>query len=259
MYALRNKQFWNHLVTFDNILSYSPAVIKGVMKNEKYMNEEEVVYIRATTAGQVFADTLSVHFEYFASRFSNTAHNIPLFLLNDLHDKKQIQLMKRLLNDVYNSVERCCRTLEKYNQKVLQAQRKRHYTEILESPYYYEKKFHEERIVHNHVSYLEAYRSYILGVLNGDSVSGEVNHILLTQMKNYLGLLKYNPDDGIKPYRDLFYSSNSKQLFNELNVCIEYIEDNPALMRDIEITRDYYFTHYRGRRCSFFVERGMYV
>ena len=35
LYSLRNKRFWNHLVTFDNILTYSPDVIKSYIGVER--------------------------------------------------------------------------------------------------------------------------------------------------------------------------------------------------------------------------------
>ena len=75
MYSLRNKKFWNHLVTFDNILSYSPGIIKKYIELEE-QTEKTDIYIRATSAGQMFVSMLCIHFEYFASRFAADTNNV---------------------------------------------------------------------------------------------------------------------------------------------------------------------------------------
>ena len=263
MYALREKQYWNHLITFDNIQIYSPSIIRNYLNDDNISKDtflgqfKDDIYIRATPAGQIFADLLSVHYEYFVTRFSTVIDSKPLFTFVALDDRIQYQTVKQIINDVYRAVKECCENLKEYNQKVLKERNQRHYREIVNSSYYYEQKFHEERIIHSHISYLEAYRHHILkSSLETDKLI-EINTFLLEIIKKYLNLLKYDPNQGIPILRDLFYSNNSEQLYNELSVCIEEIEKDPKNMLNIEITRNYYNRHYNGKKCAFLKERNL--
>lgn len=252
MYSLRDQEYWNHLVTFDNILKYNrTAINKSLTKTPDEKDESPDVYIRATSAGQAFADYVCVHFEYFASRFSSANYRMPLFLIPITDKKRYISVLSKTVSDIYEAVAKCCETLEDYNRVVLQVLKKGKYNDILESPYYFEKQFHEERIIHHHISYLEAYRRYLLKVMAEGPTKIEANQFIISMIKKYLDLLKYNPNDGFKGYRDLFYTPNSCSLYNELSVCIEHIEQNGIEAANIEITREYYMQHYRSEVCSF--------
>lgn len=251
MYSLRNKRFWNHLVTFDNILAYSPDIIKDYIGTLKSQAKNTDIYIRATFAGQIFASIICVHFEYFASRYAAVSENVPLFLLDNLDDTKQWNSMKKIVDDVYGAVEKCNGTLEKYNRKVLRIKGVKHYDNILGSPYYYERQFHEERIIHNQISYLEAYRTYLFEMQITEERLKEANTFLLNMIRKYLDLLKYNRNRGIKKYRGLFFSTNSKNLYNELSVCMEEIQRSSNVRNGIAVTRDYYMNNYKGKKCNF--------
>lgn len=258
MYSLRNRKFWNHLVTFDNILLYMPKAVKNYLISQPQLTEESYnkIYIRATSAGQTFADNLCIHFEYFASRYSSIK-NAPLFLYNDLRRNEHIRIARQIIEDVYASVEQCCGTLDKYNRKVLKSRNQSHYRSVVESPYYYEAQFHEERIIHNHISYLEAYRNYIRRTNEESANMWNMNTFLIGMIKQYLNLLKYDLNTGIREYRDLFYSVNSQKLYNELMVCVEEVEISPILNNGIEITRTYYLSHYDKKLCTYFRENGI--
>lgn len=263
MYSLRNKKFWNHLVTFDNILAYSSTAIKNYIESaeERFNKEssdtrdEREIYIRATTAGQMFASTMCIHFEYFSSRFSTAGISQPLFLYQNLDDKKEYKSMKDTVVAVIEAVKKCIMSLEEYNKIVMKENGASHYSEILESSYYYEGQFHEERIIHNHISYMEAYRKY---VLENEKISEhrriEANDFILDSIEKYLAMLKYNPDNGIKPYRNMFYTENSSNLYNQLMVCIEEIRDKKRY--DISITRDYYNANFSGKKCRYMQNLG---
>lgn len=256
MYSLRNKRYWNHLVTFDNILEYSPATIKGYLQNSSYdlvanNTEKKDIYIRATSAGQMFASVLCVHFEYFASRFSAANHRLPLFATLSLDPPEILPSVRRTVSDVYDAVSSCCNTLRQYNDRVLETMNKRHYREVLESPYYFEQQFHEERIIHNHISYLEAYRKYVHETKLDDNVKSKINAYIISMIKRYLDLLKYDFNAGLRANRDWFFTLNSKNLYNELNVCIEHIERETPDATFIEITRDFYKSHYPNEECTF--------
>lgn len=261
MYSLRNRKFWNHLVTFDNILLYEPREVKKYLEPSSNAMEADEgnhnnIYIRATSAGQIFVDNLCIHFEYFASRYSSTK-NAPLFLYSNLESTEHIRTAQRIIADVFHSVEQCCSTLEEYNREVLKTRSQFHYDEVIESPYYYEAQFHEERVIHNHISYLEAYRNYLQRT-NRESVRmWKMNTFLIDTIKSYLNLLKYDLNTGVREYRSLFYSDNSRKLYNELMVCVEEVEMSPILRNGIEITRAYYMSYYDKKLCTYFRVKGL--
>ncbi len=254
MYELRDRKFWNHLVTFDNILFYSPNVLRDHVGLNNLQKEENVIYIRATLAGQMFAGVICTHFEYFASRFASIGpigKNVSLFILDNLDDKDQWNTMKSVITDVYQAVKGCIAKLENLNRKVLRIRGATHYDDIIDTAYYYERQFHEERIIHNHISYLEAYRNFAFKMRISEHRLKETNKFILDTIKDYLDLLKYDRNNGFKKYRGLFLSNNSRNLFNQLNVCIEEIENSPQIRNNIAVTRDYYRMNYEGKKCSF--------
>lgn len=256
MYSLRNKRFWNHLVTFDNIMSYSPDVIKNYVSLDGVQTEETDIYIRATSAGQMFASVICIHFEYFASRYASASNNVSLFLIDNLTDQKQRASLKRIVRGVYGIVKKCINTLKVYNKCVMEIKDANHYDDILDSPYYYERQFHEERIIHNHISYLEAYRNFVFDLFLSDKILLDINEFLLSMMQKYLELLKYDRNKGYNKHRGLFFSINSEMLYNELSVCIEKIKENQELKNGITVTREYYRKNYDGQKCVFMLDLG---
>lgn len=93
--------------------------------------------------------------------------------------------MKDTVVAVIEAVKKCIMSLEEYNKIVMKENGASHYSEILESSYYYEGQFHEERIIHNHISYMEAYRKY---VLENEKISEhrriEANDFILDSIEN---------------------------------------------------------------------------
>lgn len=260
MYSLRDKQFWNHLITFDNILFYSADAIKRhIQLNEsnelsdsnEFQEKRYDIYLRATSAGHLFADIISIHFEYFSSRFAAASKDRPLFLLDNLEDKGQILAMKKIVKDVFAAVNRCVNSLEDYNGKVMEIRNADHYESIVTSPYYYEKQFHEERIIHNHITYLDEYRNFLIHIHPDAEQLREINDFLVEMIEKYLNLLKYDLNTGYRGYRRLFFSDNSARLYNELMVCIEKIRDSSDIRNEILISRDYYKKYYDGEECTF--------
>ena len=164
--------------------------------------------------------------------------------------------MKKIVSDVYEAVEKCTKTLEVYNRNVMKKKDVEHYEDVLDSPYYYEQQFHEERIIHSHISYLEAYRSWIFQLNISETRLSEANKFLLSMIQKYLELLKYDRNNGYKKYRGLFFTANSKSLYNELSVCIEEIKQAAFIRNNIAVTRGYYRAHFKGKKCAFMIRQG---
>ena len=207
-------------------------------------------YICITSAGQVFLHNICVHFEYFSQRFCAQKHK-GLFDYNSFGNDEEAEYAKNIIEAVFSAVSKCCSALEKYNIKVIEKLGAKHYSEIVTSPYYYEGQFHEERIILNHIQYLNAYRRYMID-MNGNN--NLLNQYLIKQIRKYLGLLFTEDKLG---FRSGFITGRSESTFNKLSVCIEEIVNSNYKNLEIDITSDYYRKHFRGKKCKFFREKSL--
>ena len=260
MYSLRDSLYWNHLITFDNVVEYSKDDIEKYLKNDNVM-EDDKVYVCITPAGIAYLDYICIHFEFFNERFSLESRK-GLFDYDCLNSNSEKDAVKDIIDKVFRAVKECCRELAKYNRKVLKIEKKGHYSRIISSQYNYTGVFHEERLVHNHISYLNAYRNYIIAKsdANTNSELVEINDYLISYIKKYLDLL-HTPDFMPRGYRGVFFSERSKKLYNTLMVCIEKFEDNDTKDWAIEFTSAYYNNHYAkdNVKCSKFIDLGLEI
>lgn len=226
MFAGRTWTYWNHLITFDNIINYSSNDLKKALS---YDSVDEDVYIRCTTAGECYLSNFCIHYEFFACRYVSKKYTglfSQSYKLNNgkYSFEKQIRLV---LDNVIN----CCEELKKVNNNILEYLGYTEYEELLDSYYVKDRSFHEERIIHNHITYLDSFRLFLInGSLKNDVVN--VNKIIIKFIEEYLNLLKYENDS--------FYSANSEKLYEELMACINKIIDKEYNDRTIVISRTYY-------------------
>ena len=212
MFSLRNKSYWNHLLTFDNILTFDEEELISFMKNKK--GRGTPILVRATIAGEKYLQTVCVHFEFFACRFSCTKEALFSKKSLDYLHKKYKYRFEVIINEVYDAVKECCINLENYNKRVLNFYNVKSYIEILDKPFLYDGMFHEERIIHNHISYIESFRWYLINNVFTDKVN-VINEKLIFWIEQYLNLLIYRRDE--KNEKVFFYSEISEDLFNKLS------------------------------------------
>lgn len=160
MYSFRDEEYWNHLVTFDNVASYSKEYIFAYLQKKTHKDEKKI-YLCITSAGKVFLDQVCVHFEYFSQRFCDKQYKA-LFEYDSFKNPTDAKIVKQIIPTVFSAVRECTTALEMYNKAVLDKLGVKVYSDIISSQYYYESQFHEERIILNHIQYLNAYRSYLL-------------------------------------------------------------------------------------------------
>ncbi len=240
MYALRNEKFWAHLITFDNLAAYSETKIaKYLQKNTDDLSN---VYVRVTPAGIRFIKMMCVHYEYFACRFSRVKRS--LFEILDVEEETSRRDAVCIMKDVYESVKECCKNLKEFNAKILEITGYHSYRQISGTPYYINNQFHEERIIHQHISYLEAYRRCVRMYTKDEKCVRTLEKEIISYISKYLGLLKHDLNEGLREDGTVFYSDNSKVLFKELNRCIKEISEHPEKSADVEITREYYRKHF---------------
>lgn len=229
MFSIRNMNYWNHLITFDNMLEYSEIDIGQAMNGQKD------IYVRCTEVGQMYLKILCVHYEFFSSR--NLSNSKGLFCEVNYRVLKTRRnnykyLFESLIKDVYDKVALCCQELYSFNQELLKKIGGKSYHDLIMSEYVKDGKLHEERIIHNHISYLDAFRLYLInGPLYEDTKY--VNEKLIGYISNYLSLLKDK--------NGTFYSNNSERLFSELSGCIKIIKNIYGYDdRNTIISREYY-------------------
>lgn len=259
MYAHRDAIFWNHLVTFDNVSKYSKNDISSYLSQDLY-DEDNRIYLSITPAGQAFLEFVCVHFEYFSVRFCEDADRA-LFEYDCLRNNDEMVLVMSVIQTVYEAVKSCCTELGRYNRKALNRERVPKYEMIRTKRYNYAGRFHEERLVHNHISYLNAYRNYLISKTK-DLSSPELhkmNEYIILYIRHYLDLL-HTDDWKARPYRDIFISDGSRSLYNSIMVCIEKFEQLQKQGKTdwkIDFTREYYREHFEkdGVRCILFKER----
>ena len=233
MFSSRTWSYWNHLITFDNILEYSEEDLLRALEDE---SRRYNIYVRCTNAGERYLNTLCVHYEFFSCRFST--ENSSLFSTESyMLDNGEYKFQKQI-RQVLSSVKNCCNELKLLNNNLLDHLGYDSYTDIINDQIYVKsKKFHEERIIHNHISYLDAYRLYLInGPLKNKVV--EINCIVIDFINQYLELLKLDEKN--------FYSENSRNLYMELTSCISVISENKYQDTATVISRDYYKKHIRN-------------
>lgn len=128
MYSLREEAYWNHLITFDNLASYSRDDLSRYLGSDEH-NDDEKVYLSITTAGKEYVERICTHFEFFSQRFYPT-NKKALFELNYFFDEDR-QIVKDVITAVYEAVQRCCTSLAQYNLQVLEKTKATHYKGIL--------------------------------------------------------------------------------------------------------------------------------
>lgn len=225
MFSGRNWTYWNHLITFDNILNYSRHEIEQSLENEP----KSEIYVRCTKAGEYYLLNLCVHYEFFACRYASFGSK---GLFSGKHtQRKDGYVFERLIEDVIEYVQKCCLELHQVNLEIIKNTNLKKYNDLIYTQYVIDEQFHEERIIHNHITYLDAFRLYLIqGSLKNDTVN--VNQILIGYIERYLDMLKY---DNVS-----FYSANSEKLFIELNECIKLIKDRGYNDAEVVISRTYY-------------------
>lgn len=232
MYDLRKSETWNHLITFDCVASIKKddllAEFKQFNEGDKWKSD---INIRITCAGRTYVNFVCTHFEFFACRFTDSQE--PLFMDSSLQkDEKGKYEFEKTINEVFLAVVKCCKKLDDFTRHVLIEQKGYTTTSLLNSKLVHRKEdrkplLHEERIIHQHIGYIEAYRQHLIITKKLDCI--DINKKIIPLIENYLALLKGN---------DL-YGESSKELYCDLSECTKYIRDTCNYNNSIDsISRD---------------------
>lgn len=203
MYELRNTS-WNHLITFDTLKGNDVDDIREELQNyNSGKKNSEYSTVLITCGGNAYLSTMATHFEFFASRIWGSSY-APLFAKRNLvRDKKGKFVFQIIIEKVHATVKNCCNRIRTFDtEKFLSKYEENIYINYADSDYVYKdrkekdgqikiiKQFHGEKIIHTHISYLDAYRLYLL---NTDIVEEKdkplINQIIVDFIKNYIDII----------------------------------------------------------------------
>lgn len=190
MYEMRKKQFWGHLITFDDMLTLNPDVLEQqlnwVIENDA---NHRFGQVRITTAGLTYLDLLLPHFEYYAARhFKSYAKSFFAYTLDEFFETRPNQPEQSLsivLSDVLSEVKDCFYRLSQFYKVALKDIEEYSPENFLNSDFAWKKlnpksktiakMFHGERLIHSHIGYLDTLRFYCFKLVDDAADQGYFN------------------------------------------------------------------------------------
>lgn len=235
LFNLRNKDFWNHLVTFDGLDCVTDTELSNQL--DHFMRERYAYKnygsVRITNSGFLYLNTVLTHFEYFSARVKRSKHYTPLFLKQNLIKcSTDYYVFEKIIKVVFKEVKLCWDKLKKFYIVVFQQKCKYTNASFLSSKFVYRNQrddytpvtplFHIERIVHFHISYIDAFRRYAFYILdhsdnNYDDIVAEKQEINKRLIKYIIDYISLVDDQEIS-------SKASMNLISNYKKCIEKIK-----------------------------------
>jgi|GEM_PF-2286860 len=239
-YDLRVSDSWNHLITFDTIKSLSKTnVVDRIIARRNDIEYEDLPKptVRITCTGRVFINIICTHFEFFSCMFSKkrNPYKTPLFYSGNTRfiNSKKKYIFELILDEVLFSVKKVLQKSNEFNKKVFYDKFNLKKDELIENEeyIYYDGMLYEEKVIHQHLNYIDSYRLHLINGKFAKNVE-DINQRITRIMKEYLKLL----NKGLETY----YSDNSKKLYNELSFCMNYLHNTKYSNNIMEISREEY-------------------
>lgn len=231
MYALHLKQDWNHLIninaTYDINSSNINSIFDKYAKGKLFKEDDGSVFI--TCAGRAFVRRITTHYEYFACRYFEDS--IPLFLDESLMKVDETYVFDKNMTDVFGKVQGCVKKAYEFDLKIISAYYNNDINRFKKSHYLFKKvQTHAERIINHNISYIDAYRHYILqrakNIENKNNLSDiekiidndklKICEIIINHINNYVELMKQYIENE-------YFSSFANELYNKYVSGIEKI------------------------------------
>ena len=219
-----NQGIWRRPIVYTKNVIYDGKNVFEELKSQGQLyslirNPEAIQFTEITTCecGESFISRVSCDFEYYSVRLGHT---------KSLYQIKRLSEIEAVLKDVYNAVCNCCQKMilfRKYYCKKKDMKGK--YLNQLFHPRTYNRKsqLHTERVIFNHIEYLDNYRFYVEHCTESDisSQKQEIREAILAKIDEYLKLYsKYIVDIDIRR------SSIAIELSKKLSVVKSNPEDD---------------------------------
>lgn len=196
MYNLIISSRWNHLLAFSD----SKKVGKDGLDNERnvYMKSSDIEDVdfyystfRITCAGKVFLSNVCTHFEFFACRKFGLKVP-PLFSQKAIKScKERKYCFFNIIEEVYKEVKKCC--LDMHETIESNTGICNDYKSLYNFENSYEvSQYHSERIIFTHISYLEAFRLYLISNKKELCDLEIISYYIIYTIQDYLMLIENN-------------------------------------------------------------------
>lgn len=225
---LEKNNTWRRLLYYtDNALSNDNLRDNLLQQAKNYESKSlnnNYTELNLCLCGKEFVKTISTSFEFYACRCDSKSKS-----LFDLNNAKDIE---NTINMVLKAVENCCKRLIVFRDMFMKKSKKQSIDYFLGQPFNSythtnKRQLYEERIIFNHIAYLEGFRRYALKK-RGESKKRKINinKIMVKSIKNYLSLYfnyicTYDPQrkevaEDLKGYADTIETSN----YEDFETCI---------------------------------------
>lgn len=202
LYLLRYSS-WRHLITFDK---YPPSDQTGLQRQiDLYIQgcpEDDTRYciFEITCAGRIYLKTMASHFEFYSTRLSrNKGIARSLFSGQNIivDPNTQQYRFQTMIFKVYQAVLSCCERLKRADEAICKQRGwtlNQFYTSefVFKDPERGTKQFHGERLVFNHIGYINIYRQYLLSLDVNTDTKITWNRILVNFINDYLKIYENN-------------------------------------------------------------------
>lgn len=225
MYVLHESKDWNHLVNINATYTIDSANLKDIFNrySNGYSSNIKDGRIQITCAGRVFIRMITTHFEYFSCRYFK--NSLPLFMDENLIKSDSIYKFDILISNTFEKVCECCKKAYNFDMDIQDIYFKSNKGEFMGSHYLYkQQQTHVERILNHNISYIDAYRQYIIQRskdiqdVQGKRKLTKVEEVIDSDKKNICKLILGHIDNylsQIKKYIELGYvSQNTIDLYN---------------------------------------------
>lgn len=231
MYALHLKQDWNHLININATYDINSSNLNSIFKKYeqgKFFDEEDGSII-ITCAGRVFVQRITTHYEYFACRYFEDS--IPLFLDESLLMRDGVFVFDKNINDVLEKVTGCVQKAYEFDLKIIREYYNNDIKKFKQSHYLFKKvQTHAERIINHNISYIDAFRHYIIKRAKSIEGKGELSDVekiissdkekicekIINHINKYVTLMKIYIDNN-------YFSNSAKNLYEQYTTGIQKI------------------------------------
>lgn len=234
MYALHLKQDWNHLINVNATYDVKSSNINSIFEEYKSgsLFKEQHGSVSITCAGRVFVQRITTHYEYFACRYFG--NSIPLFLDENFETVDGKYKFDKGIEDVFGKVKNCIEKAYQFDLKIVHEYYNGDIEKFKESEYIYQKRqTHAERIINHNISYIDAYRHYVIQRIKEIEIKENLSDIeqniyenkqdicetILKHIKNYVDLMEKYLKIG-------YFSKGAQDLYEQYSEGIKNIGTN---------------------------------
>lgn len=199
-HLLEKNEMWRRPLYYTEYALSNENLQEQLVLQAKHFSDGDVTFTRYTElklcpCGELYIEMIVTSFEFFACRC--LPNSKPIYCEVDYEN------IKCVVSEVIESVKNCCEKLVHFRNNFMKTQ-KLDIQEFLKLPFHSttnngNSQLHEERIIFNHISYLELFRrSKITGEMNENKIA--INKLIVDKIIEYLELY-YTYIANIDPQR----------------------------------------------------------